>query len=157
GYGDRLNQAPTLPALQPGSGSLVVQADSIDLIGNLALQGLASVTLAAQDDIRLSGLQEVNARALTGSLQTLADLTLSAEQIYPTTLTSFEIDAGDPVTGTIRTLQTGVGAPVLSAGGSLTLSAAHIDHGGTLRAPLGTIALKADDLSLRSGSVLSTS
>ena len=49
-------------------------------------------------------------------------------------------------------------APVLSAGGTLTLNADHIDQGGVIKAPLGHIALEGgQSLTLESSSVTSVS
>lgn len=121
-------------------------------------------------------------RALTGRLTTAGNITLQANQIYPATAVDFTVaseqvldqvtqeTSGGIVTALVsRTLHndglirvkgnTGAElAPVLSAGGTLTLQADHIDQAGTLKAPLGTLNLEGGkSLVLEDGSVTSVS
>jgi hypothetical protein len=87
-----------------------------------------------------------------------ADLTLDAAQIYPTTLTTFDVSLQDRPNGVLTIARTGTPTPVLSAGGVLRLAAPTIEQGGVLKAPLGQIELTAEKtLTLADGGLTSTS
>ncbi|MCB1232786.1 MAG: filamentous hemagglutinin N-terminal domain-containing protein, partial [Verrucomicrobiae bacterium] len=125
------NFAPTW-----GRGSLTVHADLID-IGTLSLQGIGNANFRAPNgDIRGNG-----------TLNIAGNLTLQAGQIYPTTLTDFNIYAYDydPGTGTRPGSVNIVGGAYrpmpISGGGTLSIYATNITQGGTLRAPIGVINL----------------
>src|SRR5690606_25657601 len=116
-----------------GVGELHVDADFIELLGNLSITHVEQVTLASRGDIRLRshiGLDGTDARVLAPArLRTAGDLHLSAAQIYPNTLTDYtiELNGADSVfstanSGSART-------PILSAGGKLTVLAPFIEHG----------------------------
>lgn len=161
-----LLQAPAAPS--GGAGRLTLQAELIDLEGNVALRGFGDTRLASAGDIRgkdvvvsFSEGGETRFRLAGGSLATGGDLTLAADQIYPATLSRFAFvvaDAGGAPAGRITTLPGEGASPVASALGSLTLSAAEIDHRGVVKAPFGTVALEAADrLRLAPGSVASVS
>ncbi len=126
-------------ALPPtsGSGRLTIQAGLIDL-GNLSLQNIGTALFDATSDIRGNGTVSIR-----------GDLTLRADQIYPTTLSTLNLFAYDPADGhgSITFLGRG-GAPAipLSVGGNLRAFAHTIRQEGTLRAPLGTITLGWDGL-----------
>ena len=135
-----------------GTASLTVQATTLDLQGQMATQGFGQVNLQAQGDIRLVGLSPDDvtapgAAALTGRLDTGRALNLQAQQIYPSTLTQFELalhaDA-QPSRVTISA-QTGSAGPVLSAAGVVTVRADQIAQGGRLLAPQGQIRLLANE------------
>ena len=142
---DQRNQVSVPPAA--GTGSLNVTAQLVDISGKLSIGNANSIDIASSGDIRLIGVDDTtavqDAGSLQGTLQTQADITLKANQVYTSTLAQFSIsspgtitilpnDASDPASGS---------SPVLSAGGSLTLSAANIYQDGVLKAPMGTIAL----------------
>jgi hypothetical protein len=155
------NLEATRQALQPASGggaSLAVAARMIDLEGKVALQGFDSVTLTASEDIRGQGRQTgLNGRDLTGTLSVGKDLLLKARQIYPTTFSQFTIQSAQPG-GSIVVEPNGAPAPVLSAGGSLTLKAGTIVQGGAIKAPFGAVALEAaQSLTLLAGGLTSVS
>lgn len=143
-----------------GDGRLQVEAQqALELVGNLGLRGFGETVLTSGGDLRLRGVQVGGtANELTGALNTTGTLTLKADQIYPSTLSHYRIEVGG-VDSRLMTLPgDGAGSPVLSAGGELTLHAVHIEQGGVLKAPLGTIALQADeDLRLLQGSLASVS
>ena len=127
--------------LQPsfGPGSLTVKAELID-IGILSLQNIGAASLIADGgDIRGNG-----------TLNIAGDLLLRAAQIYPTTLSMFNIfaynHAGTP--GSITIVGSGSRETPLSAGGNLNVFASTISQGGVLRAPLGSIALGWDGIDL---------
>ena len=101
---------------------------------------------------------------------TAVDFTVASEQVSIGQLQQDTTQAGGAVTAQVsRTLlndgliriKGNAGAelaPVLSAGGTLTLQADHIDQAGTLKAPLGTINLEGGkSLTLEDGSVTSVS
>lgn len=115
-----------------GGGSLTVRADLVD-IGDLSLEGFGRAAISAgRGDIRGNG-----------TLQIRGDLSLEAGQIYPTTLTSFNLFAYDPAgsTGSITFSGGGARDLPLSAGGTLNAVASEIVHNGELRAPIGAINL----------------
>lgn len=144
----------TIATSQAGTGELSLQAQFIDVTGAVRLNSAHS-TLTSDGDIRLRGVRQGS--ALVGALKTSGDLVMHADQIYPATLTQFTV-AVDAPQGTLM-IQPGKGAaPVLSAGGALTLQANSINQGGVLKAPLGTITLDAQDqLTLVPGSITSVS
>ncbi len=126
-----------------GNGRLTVRADLIDVLGGSVTKGIKEVNLIAQQDIRLNGVRFPNDRDFTGEFKTYSKLNLTADQIYPTTLTQFTLDvSGDPA-GTIAFNGNHKPAPVLSAYGSLTAKAPNIEQSGILKAPFGEIVLEA--------------
>ncbi len=153
-------------ATTTGSGHLLVEADLVELVGNLATQGFAApgtgtpgVTLRSRGDLRLRGIRfnTFTEPTLTGRFRTPGDLRIEAAQVYPTTLTDYTL-AATGANARIVFATTGAAAAPLSAAGSLTVSASHILQGGTLRAPFGTIALDAGTaLVLGKGSLTSVS
>ncbi|WP_195930276.1 filamentous haemagglutinin family protein [Hyphomicrobium album] len=124
-----------------GTGRLTFNANAIDLVGNLALQGVAEANFNAQSDIRLSGgpvIGSVGNRYYGGSLRATGDLAFKAAQVYPTTLSTFALVSNSK----ISFASSGGPAPTpLSAGGTLQVFAPVIEQNGVLRAPLGTIEL----------------
>lgn len=155
GRSDVVSGAQTLAATQLGSGDLTVRAQQIDVVGNSVLQGFANTTLQSSGDLRLIGVEVDD--ALQGTLSTAGDLTLSAAQVYPTTLTEFTVSAGTGTQGTLSITQNGTAAEALSAGGQLTLQAPNVVQAGTVRAPFGTITIDSPNITLADGSVTSTS
>ncbi|MEO7098357.1 MAG: filamentous hemagglutinin family protein [Luteolibacter sp.] len=138
-------QDPALPSseysLAPtfGSGSLDLSAGLID-VGTLSLQNIGRANLTAiNGDIRGNG-----------TLSMAGDLTLTAAQVYPTTLAKFDIFAydHDGIKGSVTIKGAGKSAAPLSAGGSLSIYSSNIVQSGVLRAPLGTIRLGWDGTDL---------
>lgn len=148
-----------------GAATLAVDADVVDLVGRLGLQGFSSTRLSAtlggrrDGEIRLRGRNQPNSTVLDGALLFAGELALTAGQIYPTTLSSYSISGlvGDSILRTLHPEGGSIARAPLSALGSLSLSADVIEHGGVVRAPFGELALSADWLTLRDGSELSTS
>jgi len=143
-------------------GTLNVTGDLVELMGNFSILGFDAVNLRSSGDMRLRGLQGMTGesqRTLTGKLVSDANtLTLTSQQLYPTTLTQFTVDLLGDAEQTLRIEQAaGTGANVLSAGSALTLRADRVEQAGTLRAPFGSITLDAADIVLEAGSVTSTS
>ncbi|MHB1176233.1 MAG: filamentous hemagglutinin family protein [Sulfuriferula sp.] len=162
-------QASGSPAA--GAARLTASAtQNLDLIGNLNLRGFKTAKFEnTQGDIRLIGVDvsvQANAPTLpTGQLaSSVDDLSFTARQIYPATLTDFALRIQDNPIGTItiNRAQDANGAPVFdvpvfSAGGALTIQAPKIIQAGVVKAPLGVITLDAGDLSLGPQSITSVS
>jgi filamentous hemagglutinin family protein len=153
-----------------GSGTLSVSAGTVDVAGSVTLSGVASSTLAATGDLRLSGrvigsASTAAGATLVGALTTAGDLTLKAAQVYPTTGSTFTVAVADGVTGAATpdgslsiASSGGTRGNVYSAGGNLTLAADHIEQAGVVKAPLGTLNIKAgQDLTLAPNSITSVS
>ncbi len=147
------NQLP--PGLALGAGTLRLSGGWVDVVGNSALQGLATATLHSTGDVRLIGVRSGD--AILGSLSTGGSLEVLASQLYPATLTDFSLNAGSMDSGSLAIGRTGPTGDILSAGGHLTLRAPTVTQRGTLRAPFGTITLEADSITLAEGSTTSTS
>jgi filamentous hemagglutinin family protein len=133
-----------------GTARLTVQATTLDLQGQMATQGFGQVNLQATGDIRLVGLSPDDVSApgaagLTGRLDTGHALNLKAQQIYPSTLTQFELalHADAQPSRVSISGQPGSAGPVLSAAGVVTVRADQIEQGGRLLAPQGQIRLLA--------------
>jgi filamentous hemagglutinin len=161
----------TQPTPTPGTGSLLVSANQLTLLGNLTLQGIGNATLASQGDVQLQGTPASAGGMESGALLTAGNLTIQAARVYPDTFTSFTIQA---VSGTGSAVGSGTNVSVdqvmvngqpapsiglpLSAGGSVSIVADNIEVGGTLLAPFGEIALSANNsLTLSNGSLVSVS
>ncbi|MGE1091576.1 filamentous haemagglutinin family protein [Pseudomonas zeae] len=112
-------------------------------------RAFADVSLDSRGDLRFLAPTDGDQKS---RLWTPGDLNLSAAQIYPATDVQAEVRVGYQGAQAVaeHTLRIGghgpapVAAPY-SAFGQLTFSAAHIEQGGVLRAPLGKIVL-GDDL-----------
>lgn len=149
-----------LPKVQGGSATLNVAAQWIDLEGKVALNGFGQTVLASTGDIRLKGVrsQDIANFAMTGAFKTAGNLEMRARQIYPVTLSEFELAITDNPAGMLHVVANGGDTPVLSAGGKLTMSAPNILQEGVIKAPLGEIVLSADNsLTLGSESLTSVS
>jgi len=140
----------------PGSGSLALTGEFVELVGSVRLQGTAELDVSSETDIRLRGvLSGLRSRDLVGQLAVAGDLALSAARLYPTTLSSFTLD----VTGGLRYADSGGSAegPVYSYGGGLTLSAASLHVDGRILVPGGSLDLDASgDVSLGEQALLTT-
>ena len=155
------------PAAQPGSGILQVSGRLVDVVGHSSASGFGEVRLHSTGDMRLRGVvfdadPQPNTQRfmLAGAFETAGDLTLEAAQVYPTTLSRFRVSASGPDASVTfaRSAQAGAAGPVLSAGGSLTVTAAEIRQGGVVSAPFGEIVLDAANrIELLPGSITSVS
>ncbi|MEI6299805.1 MAG: filamentous hemagglutinin family protein [Betaproteobacteria bacterium] len=168
-----------LPAASAGAGTSLtinagmVNADGrfrsadpsgmVDILGRSVVQGTDTVSLNANGDIRARSVLVQNADGVTysakGDFSVAKDLTLTAQQIYPGSYSNFSFNSAG---GTIATMGvTGAAGAVLSAGGAITLNAPTIDHGGVLKAPIGTVTLNgtgpAGSIVLEPGSLVSVS
>lgn len=124
-----------------GSGQITVNASAIDIRNSLYIDGIRSLALNAEDDIRLRDM---------GTVSSTGDIILSARQVIATTASDLHLQALDIVDG--ATPQAGrivindngkLTGPVLAAQGKVTLTAANIEQNGTLLAPFGSITLDA--------------
>jgi filamentous hemagglutinin len=138
------NNASTLSNPVLGAGTLHLNADFIDVIGNVAFTDINQLQLKSVTDIRLGGLRSRSISS--GSLITPQKLVMDAAQIYPVTSHAFNIapTGTNTVIEVKNTTQASSQVP-LSAQGKLTLNADVIDQAGTLRAPLGEINLNATE------------
>ena len=119
-----------------GTGSLTINANTVDLVGNIAVQGAATTTFNVAGDLRLTAT--LFSSDYSGSLLSAQDLIFNAGQVYPSTATTFTLASATMITFGAS------GAPPpapLSAGGVLNVDAPVIEQGGTVRAPTGTINL----------------
>ncbi|WP_408597692.1 filamentous haemagglutinin family protein [Limnohabitans sp.] len=146
-----------------GAATLSVTARDLDLQGVSSTQGIGDLRLSASNDLRLIGVSrtpvsDAEASHALGSLDAGRQLSLTAQQIYPSTLSEFAIRLNPSVGPSTLTLAPSAGTPgpVLSVGGSVSLQADRITQGGRLLAPMGRIALLGQDaLVLSTGSVTS--
>ncbi len=140
----QISPSPTTPLHQfaPtfGTGTLSLQADLVDL-GTLSTLEIGQTQITAEGgDIRGNGIVSV-----------AGEITLTAAQIYPTTLSSFSVFAYDHANGQGKVAIESSGKPSgvpLSAGGSINIQASNILQNGVLRAPLGSITLGWDGTDL---------
>ncbi len=148
----------TVPAAVAGSGVLQVTAQQLNLVGNFALQGVASATLTSAGDVQLQGTAINPGGPQAGSIVTSGNLTIDAARVYPDTYTDFSIQSqGAGTTLTIGQTGASPGTP-LSAAGAVSLAADTIDIEGTLLAPFGSINLNAGTaLTLGRNSLVSVS
>jgi filamentous hemagglutinin len=122
------------------TGEISFSANLID-IGTTVFKTTGKVSFtAANGDIRGDG-----------TLSVAGDLTMTAGQIYPTTLGTFNVFVydytainGEAGKGSVTIVGSGVRAMPYSAGGRLNIFASTITQGGTLRAPFGSINIGWD-------------
>ncbi|HSI47456.1 MAG TPA: filamentous hemagglutinin family protein [Ideonella sp.] len=136
--------AVPLPQARAGDAALGIHSrDGLLVSGNWVTQDLAKLSLAAEGDLMLQGLDN---STLKGSLVTAGDLALRARQLYPGTGVDFRISAVDhdvSIAGNGADA-TKIAAP-LAAGGTLGITAATLTQGGVVRAPQGQILLQASE------------
>lgn len=151
----------TAPAAVAGLGSLTVDAQHIDFIGNLGLGGFTKAEFTSAGDIRLMGNIPVGGDPYpVGRLNASGELVFTARQVYPASLSEFTVnvaaDGAQP--GNLAIQGKGADTAVLSALGTLRMEADVIDQGGVVKAPFGRIELvAADRLTLEAGSLTSVS
>lgn len=153
--------------VQAGIGALNINANFIDVIGNVATTNIGQLSLTSRSDIRLRGATD--RLAGTGSLVAPQAITLDAAQVYSATANTFKVDAaGNNSSITVQNSQGRSSSIPLSAYANLTLSADNITQNGVLRTPLGSINFgkydpltaqlgKAQTITFGSGSLTSVS
>jgi filamentous hemagglutinin len=148
------------------NGTLNVAGGFIELYGTSALEGIGTAQFRSTGDLRLRGLLDASnatATGLKGALYLDGSLALTAQQIYPSTLSQFTISADpssvtNPAAGSILVQgSAGRNTDLLSVGGALTLSAGTVTQSGILRAPFGAINIDAQSITLSANSLTSTS
>ncbi|MDD5754904.1 MAG: filamentous hemagglutinin N-terminal domain-containing protein, partial [Methylococcales bacterium] len=153
------------PQAVNGQGQLNVLAKNIDLIGGLSFKNFNHVNLNSAGDLRTVGIRvRSDSKDYLGEFKLDGNLTLTATQIYPATLSNYKFSiAGENSLVTILPpSERGVGGisptPIYSAAGNLTFDAANITQSGVLKAPFGSLNLNAhNQLRLTDGSVTSVS
>ncbi len=142
-----------------GKGRFTANAQWIQLSGATRWDGFSNIALNSEHDLRTVGLRNDDTqRDYVGGLVTAANLNLQASQIYPSTLTDFTFAVKNNADGKITITGRNTDASPLSAGGTLTFSATDINQQGVVKAPLGTINLRAEkSLTLGAGSLTSVS
>jgi len=149
-----------VPDAKTGQGQLNVNAQGIDLVGGLSFNGFDKVNLLSQGDVRTVGIRiRSDTKDFLGALKLSGDLTISASQMYPATLTDYKIYLQGSGDGTVTILNSGgTQAPVYSAGGKLAINAPNIIQSGTLKVPFGSLTLNANkQLTLAAGSLTAVS
>lgn len=170
------NLNPKNSSSLPQIGRFVVNAGNMDLGSYLQLGGgilssdirsFSHVRLSSANDMRWVDTRNQSFRdgesAKQAALWSDANLTLSAQRIYPATGVSAQISVIKNSEQPERSLVIEqVEGPLqhqkpYSVLGSLVLEAPVVDQGGTLYAPWGALRFKGDQLRLRSGSLTSVS
>ena len=145
---------PAPPPLNPPDGSLRIDGGLVTLTGRATLLGIDKFDITATARLQFDAVAETGGGRGAGSLRTGADVRLRAPQTGVTTGTDFAVEAP----GRLVTFTGGdaSAAPVLSAGGALSVNAAQIVQAGVVRVPFGSIAFNASgSVTLRPGSVTS--
>jgi len=147
--------AALTPVRATGDGTLTVDASFIDLENQFQLNNFGQANFISTGDIRLTStnLAPGSTNALAdGELFTSGNLTFQAADLYPSTGTTFILDAvgpadgsGNPSPTTITFLGNGTSGVPLSAGGTLLVDASNIVQGGTVRAPSGSLIFGVGD------------
>lgn len=158
----QINQGEFSTILAPnaigGEGVFSVQAKGIDLVGGLSFNGFNQANLNSVGDIRAVGIRIRNdTKDFLGELKLAGDLSISAAQLYPSTLTHYTFSVENNGTNTITISNSGgTPGPVYSAGGNLTFAAPNIIQKGVVKAPFGTLTFNAQNtLELVPGSLTS--
>jgi len=157
--GSSLNRHALSPANE-GAGKLDITGRLVELFGGVSLQGYSDSRIASSGDLRLRGVAPnvTDEVSYSGEWKATGNLSLQAQQIYPTTASSYVVN----LTGQNSTLSIerspGTPSTVLSAGGDLSLNAANLVQAGDLLAPFGALHLHAtQSITLAPGSLTSVS
>lgn len=152
-------KAFTTPEATSGDGTLSVNAGLIEVHGHSAFRGASDIGLNAtlgadggtsrtNGEIRFIGRNVTETTALTGRLNFAQNLTLSAGQIYASTLSNFLVQ-GNLGTSLLTVNPPAAGASSsatpLSALASLTLQATDVTINGNVRQPFGSITINAEN------------
>src|SRR5262249_50071333 len=104
----RITTQDALGSTAAGSGQLDVDASFIDLIGHSAFSACDRAALSSRGDIRANGVATVAGAGAApnpqfpGGLTVSGTLNLTAQQVYPSTLTNFALTAGAGGSGAIN-------------------------------------------------------
>lgn len=151
------SQSPKFtPVAALSDATLNVNAAFIDLTNQFQLNNFGHANFTSSGDIRLSSAnadQSQTQGLAPAILYAPGNLTFKAADLYPSTGSTFVIDAFGPidaVTGkraptTVTFESNGASGTPLSAGGALLVDATNIVQGGTVRAPSGTLLFGVGD------------
>jgi filamentous hemagglutinin family protein len=138
-----------VPVKALADGTLNINASFIDLENQVQLDNFKQANFTSSGDIRLSSTipdQNLTNALVPGALFTSGNLTFKAADLYPSTGSTFILDAvgpndssGNPAPTTITFLPNGTSDVPLSAGGTLLIDATDIVQSGTVRAPSGSL------------------
>lgn len=151
---------------ETGDAVFTAHSQWIQLEGASRWNGFKTINLSSEQDLRTVGVVFIDRVVdgqqrsdFQGRLNTAADLNLTANQIYPSTLSKFTFAVENNPNGKISISGNGANAnDPLSAAGSLTFQAPVIEQNGVIKAPFGTINLVAEtSLTLGKGSLTSVS
>ncbi|WP_233834827.1 filamentous haemagglutinin family protein [Paraburkholderia sp. ZP32-5] len=152
--GAQSNGATNLGTVAAASdATLNVNASFIDLVNQFQLNNFGQANFTSSGDIRLTSTNPADNQMALGLLYTPGNLTFKAADLYPSTGTSFVLDAvgptdpstGQPAPTTITFEANGASSTPLSAGGTLLVDATNIVQGGTVRAPSGSLVFGVGD------------
>jgi len=143
--GQNFDRSQSTPELKAGAGSLTLNASGthadggmLELLNRSVAQGFAEVNLQSQGDLRVRGSQNNRPGSadvgFVGGFATRGDLNILAGQIYPSTLTRFDVTADS-----IRIERQSSAQAVMSAGGQIRFTADAIYQHGVVKAPLGEL------------------
>jgi filamentous hemagglutinin family protein len=150
------NTAAFAPIEVAADSTLNINASFIDLENQFQLTNFGEANFTSSGDIRLSSTNAVLTSGINalapGELFTAGNLTFKAADLYPSTASTFILDAvgpndasGNPMPTTITFLANGTSGVPLSAGGTLLVDATDIVQGGTVRAPSGSLIFGVGD------------
>jgi filamentous hemagglutinin family protein len=136
-------------------GALNINASFIDLENQIQLNNFGQANFISSSDIRLSSTDgaATGSTLQPGALFTPGNLTFTAADVYPSSGSTFILDAvgptdpstGAPIPTTITFEPNGSSGVPLSAGGSLLVDATDIVQSGTVRAPSGNLIFGVGD------------
>lgn len=143
-----------------------IKAGTLLQVAAANFHGFENTNLTSGGDIRFSGISTgIQGTRPTGILTVPGNLTLKADQVYAGTGRVFTVTVGKTLE--IRAQDDGgpINGSPYEAAADLTMKAARIVQGGTLRSPLGTLSLIAPDngtpgageIILKAGSLTSVS
>ncbi|MEM7304296.1 MAG: filamentous hemagglutinin N-terminal domain-containing protein [Pseudomonadota bacterium] len=178
------NQFSFMNDLEGGSGEFNLAAQNLDIIGDVAIQGINTINFTSSGDVRLIGVpnltyrfddigdlfafgdldsmtsREISDGLLAGSLNFNGDLVVNALQLYPSIFTKYSILNQNTSEGLVQVNSPKNSIPhdTLSALGSLLIESPKIVNNGNIKAPNGRIKLVAtsvDSLVLTENSLTS--
>lgn len=130
-----------------GLGQMSVEADLIDLFGNISISGTESISFDASTGLRTRNVNEkvddIN-RLAVAELTTQADLFIRSPVLWGETLSKFRFNLTNPNS---LFQFTGAGSDVnpLSVGSEIVIQANNISINSAIAAPLGSIELDATE------------
>ncbi|HEY1610514.1 MAG TPA: filamentous hemagglutinin N-terminal domain-containing protein, partial [Paraburkholderia sp.] len=141
------------PVTALGDGTLNVNASFIDLVNEFQFNNIAQANLTSSGDIRMTSTNPGAQNSLApGELVTSGNLTFTEADLYPSTGSTFILDAVGPAAsggGTLPTTVTfeadGASSVPLTAGGTLLVDATNIVQAGNVRAPSGSLIFGVGD------------